>query len=305
MRYLPTIQQIRVFNEVIRCGSIRAAARNIHQSQPALTHALKDLEHHLGATLLIRSNDGVTLTEAGKSFSIRAHLILAEIKKASEEIELITKNSYGRVAFGISSLFGVTILSEVINAFKKEHSKTLITIKEAQLSTLLPGLRDGRLDFALGSLTEDMPLGDFVIEPLFDAPFCIAARKNHPFMHGTSLKELSLAKWIMPETDMGYYHYIRQRLPFNHPGNSNAPVLTDSVVCIMHLLMNEDYLTILARARLNTPEFRPVLSPLPMEENLLPLSHYGLIFPRKSPLTPAARELIDIFKWHCEQYVWG
>ncbi|WP_114340216.1 LysR family transcriptional regulator, partial [Poseidonibacter lekithochrous] len=58
MRYLPKIQQLKVFNEVIRSGSIRAAARKMDQSQPALTRTLKELEHHMGATLLIRSNEG-------------------------------------------------------------------------------------------------------------------------------------------------------------------------------------------------------------------------------------------------------
>ncbi|EBT2497940.1 TPA: LysR substrate-binding domain-containing protein [Salmonella enterica subsp. enterica serovar Eastbourne] len=304
MRHLPKIQQIKMFNEVIRSGSIRAAARSMHLSQPALTHALKDLEHHIGATLLIRSNDGVTLTEAGKLFSIRAHLVLSELEKAAEEIELMAKNSYGHVAFGISSLFGVTVLSSVINDFKRNHSKTLITIKEAQLSTLIPNLRDGRLEFLLGTVTENMPLNDFIVEPLFDAPFCIVARKGHPLSECSTLSELSQAKWVIPETDMGYYNYIRQIIPFNSPNNSNAPVQTDSVVCIINLLMNGDFLTILTRARLNIPPFSSFLSALSVDEDLLPVSHYGLIYPKNRPLTSAANSIIERFKWHCRHYKW-
>lgn len=305
MRYLPKLQQIKVFNEVIRSGSIRAAAREMNQSQPALTRTLKELEHHLGATLLVRSNEGITLTEAGKSFAVRAHLILEELEKAADEIEQINKNTYGRVAFGISSLLGITILDAVIRDFKQTRSKTLINIKEAQLSTLLPSLRDGRLDFALGTLTEEMPLGDFIITPLFDAPFCIAGRKNHPLMHCSSLEELADAKWLIPETDMGYYHYIRQFIPFNHPDNPSAPVLTDSIVCIMKLVTNSDYLTILAQARLSELHFGDVLSALPVGRSSLPIGHYGLIYPRKRPLTQAAFEMVEQFKWHCQQYNWA
>lgn len=303
MRYLPKLQQIKVFNEVIRSGSIRAAAREMNQSQPALTRTLKELEHHLGATLLVRSNEGVTLTEAGKSFAIRAHLILEELEKAAEEIEKINKNTYGRVAFGISSLFGITILDAVIGDFKKCHPKTQINIKEAQLSTLLPSLRDGRLDFALGTLTDEMPLGDFIIEPLFEAPFCIVGRKNHPLANCTSLDELARARWLIPETDMGYYHDIRRFIPFNHPDNASAPIFTDSTVCIMNLVMNSDYLTILAQARLNEPRFGDVLTALPIDF-ALPVGHYGLIYPRKRPLTQAGQAIIEQFKWHCKQHSW-
>ncbi|EDU7996490.1 LysR family transcriptional regulator [Salmonella enterica subsp. diarizonae] len=305
MKYLPKLQQIKVFNEVIRSGSIRAAAKAMNQSQPALTRTLKELEHHIGATLLIRSNEGVTLTDAGKSFAIRSHFILEELDKAIEEIAEINNNTYCHVAFGISSLFGVTILSRVIKNFKQSNPGTLINIKEAQLSTLLPGLRDGRLDFALGSLTDDMPLGDFIITPLFDAPFCVVGRKNHPLINCSSVQELVKARWLLPETDMGYYQHIRQFIPVNSSERHSAPILTDSTVCIMNLVMNSDYLTILAQARLNEPRFGDVLSILPVGQSLLPVSHYGLIYPRKRPLTQAALSMIGQFKWYCQQHNWA
>ncbi|ADO49521.1 LysR substrate-binding domain-containing protein [[Enterobacter] lignolyticus] len=305
MKYLPKLQQIKVFNEVIRCGSIRAAAREMNQSQPALTRALKELENHIGATLLVRSNEGVTLTEVGSAFAVRAHLILEELEKAADEIEQINNNTYGRVAFGISSLFGVTILSSVIKDFKKSHPRTLINIKEAQLSTLLPSLRDGRLDFALGTLTDQMPLGDFRIIPLFDAPFCVVGRKNHPLINCRSMQDLAKASWVIPETDMGYYHYIRQFVPFDYPDGPSSPVLTDSTVCIMNLVINNDYLTILAQARLNEPRFGCVLSALPIGQSSLPMGHYGLIYPRKRPLTQAAQAMVEQLKWYCQQHHWG
>ncbi|WP_068872052.1 LysR substrate-binding domain-containing protein [Edwardsiella tarda] len=304
MRYLPKIQQLKVFNEVIRSGSIRAAARKMDQSQPALTRTLKELEHHMGATLLIRSNEGVTLTDAGKSFAIRAHLILEELEKAAEEVEQITKNSHGHVALGISSLFGITVLNKVLNDFKQGFPATVINVKEAQLSTLLPSLRDGRLDFAIGTLTDEMPLGDFISIPLFDAPFCIVARRGHPLANCRELAALCQAKWVMPETDMGYYHHIRCIIPFDHPDNPHYPILTDSTVCIMNLVMNDDYLTILSRARLREARFGGVLTALPIEQFHLPVGHYGLIYPRKRPLTQAAQALIEQFRWHCQHHDW-
>ncbi|AKM48146.1 DNA-binding transcriptional regulator, LysR family [Edwardsiella anguillarum] len=304
MRYLPKIQQLKVFNEVIRSGSIRAAARKMDQSQPALTRTLKELEHHMGATLLIRSNEGVTLTDAGKSFAIRAHLILEELEKAAEEVEQITKNGHGHVAFGISSLFGITVLNKVLNDFKQGFPATVINVKEAQLSTLLPSLRDGRLDFALGTLTDEMPLGDFISISLFDAPFCIVARKEHPLANCSELEALRQAKWVMPETDMGYYHNIRRIIPFDHPDNPHYPILTDSTVCIMNLVMNGDYLTILSRARLREARFGGVLTALPIGLQFLPVGHYGLIYPRKRPLTQASQALIEQFRWHCQHHDW-
>lgn len=42
---------------------------------------------------------------------------------------------------------------------------------EAQLSSFLPALRDGRLDFAIGTLSNEMQLQDLHVEPLFESEF--------------------------------------------------------------------------------------------------------------------------------------
>lgn len=42
---------------------------------------------------------------------------------------------------------------------------------EAQLSSFLPAIRDGRLDFAIGTLSDEMKLHDLHVEPLFESDF--------------------------------------------------------------------------------------------------------------------------------------
>ena len=56
--------QIRAFLAVREAGSLRAAARRIGISQPAISKALAALERDLGAELFIRTSRGVRMTEA-------------------------------------------------------------------------------------------------------------------------------------------------------------------------------------------------------------------------------------------------
>ncbi|WP_311194110.1 LysR family transcriptional regulator, partial [Escherichia coli] len=58
MKHMPKLQQIKFFNEIVLCGSLRSAARKMNISQPALSRTIKELENVLGCNLLIRTRDG-------------------------------------------------------------------------------------------------------------------------------------------------------------------------------------------------------------------------------------------------------
>ncbi|EOP1327820.1 LysR substrate-binding domain-containing protein [Escherichia coli] len=304
MKYIPKLQQIKFFNEIVLCGSLRAAARKMNISQPALSRSIKELENILGCNLLIRTRDGVILTEAGKIFLVHSRMILEEVETAALEVAKVNIDNTGKVAFGISSLFGVTILNNVLDNFRKKYQKTRVMIREGQLSSLIPFLREGVLDFAMGTLTKDMPVGDFIVVELFNAPFTVVARKHHPLRNCTSIDELVTARWVFPETQMGYYHYISGLIPFGHPDETYAPIFTDSVVCIMNLVLYDDYITVLSRARLQEARFKETLCSIPVRYQL-PVSQYGLIYPRKRLMTTPVQIMIEYFQQEIQRYDWN
>lgn len=302
MRYLPKLQQLRIFNEIVRHGSIHSAAKAMYLSQPALTYSMRELEQTLGTILMIRNHDGVVLTEAGQAFYEYSLYIIHTLERATIDIINIHDKVESTVSFGMSSLLAVTILSPVIKEFKLHNDATKIIIKEAQLSTLLPCLREGMLEFAVGTLSDNMLLNNYKIEPLFEAPFSIVARKNHPLEKCTSFEQLKNAKWLFPETNMGYYNSL-----YNSPlidFNKNKPVFSDSSVCILNMVINDDYLTVLSKARLSQPEFKDILTPLPIKDSL-PCAQYGMIYLRNHPLSLPAKNLIKIIKSHCDNFNWS
>src|SRR5829696_2230220 len=60
------LARLRVLAAVARHGSVTAAARELHYSQPSVSHHLAKLEAETGAQLLQRVGRGVRLTEAGR-----------------------------------------------------------------------------------------------------------------------------------------------------------------------------------------------------------------------------------------------
>ncbi len=75
-RPLPNLRHLGLFLEVVRRGSISAAARAAHLSQPAVTQAIAAVESTLGGELLARGGQGLQPTPAGQAVAVRAERAL-------------------------------------------------------------------------------------------------------------------------------------------------------------------------------------------------------------------------------------
>lgn len=248
MKYLPKVSHLQALRQVARSGSIRSAARELGQSQPALSRTLRELEQTLGTQLLLRSKEGITLTEAGSAFSQRAEWVLEELRRAADEVEQINQVTHGRLTIGFSSLIALTVFPAVAEGFKQALPQMLLTLKEGQLSSLLPGVRSGEIDLAIGSVDPMRPPEGVMIEPLFTAPFCVVARKGHPLANESDLMALRRAKWLLPESPMGYYQQLQNELIHFYRQVAITPLRTDSVITGLNMVLESDYLTIVARA---------------------------------------------------------
>ncbi|BBF44846.1 transcription regulator [Lachnospiraceae bacterium KM106-2] len=82
-------QQIATFLKVADCGSFSKAADSLFISTVSVMKQMNTLEHHVGFLLLKRTNRGVLLTEAGKSFYCDAKKIIQLSDDAIQNASLI------------------------------------------------------------------------------------------------------------------------------------------------------------------------------------------------------------------------
>ena len=63
---LPSLKSLVTFEAVARNLSFKAAAQELHVSQSAVSHQIRNLESFLGTKLFIRKSRSVELTPQGK-----------------------------------------------------------------------------------------------------------------------------------------------------------------------------------------------------------------------------------------------
>ncbi|HKC53351.1 MAG TPA: LysR substrate-binding domain-containing protein, partial [Burkholderiales bacterium] len=188
------LSQIRNFLAVVESGGIRAAARKLGVSQPAITRSVRRLETDLHARLLQRTPTGVVLTKPGRAFLARARAAQTELRKAEEEVDQLGQR-VGSVEFGVSPTSAMMVPEAVIR-FRQQFPQARVRIAEGLPNLLIPLVRDETLDFAICRRAVVKPDSGLAFRPLFRNDFVVVARKGHPLKDARSLAGLAQASWI-------------------------------------------------------------------------------------------------------------
>ncbi|WP_199435179.1 LysR family transcriptional regulator [Qaidamihabitans albus] len=187
------VTRLRVIDAVARHGSVTAAARELHYTQPTVSHHLARLEAETGAQLLQRTGRGIRLTPAGQLLAFRATEILGRIDAADAELSAHVGLSAGRVRLAsFSSVIG-SLIPRAVAALTDKHPGLQIGLTDTQPPEALEMLRTGRIDVAVIFRYDDTdPEPDDVrLHHLLDDPlYLLSTRRGH------SLDSLRDATWI-------------------------------------------------------------------------------------------------------------
>lgn len=289
--------QLKALVQVADAGSIRAAARAMHLSQSALTKALRELEEDVGAELLTRSYRGIDFTPAGRALLVRARLALATLDKAREEVRLLRGGAGARIAVALTPMVAASVLPRVLVEFRRVRPDAELRLEEGLLTNVLPGLVEGRLDFAVALANPgDLPY-EIEFEALAEVAASPAGRVGHPLAHARSWDELRGASWVLNLTEASQGNHLVRWLEAQ-----GIEVPTDTVRCASPTLMIElmrrtDHIGFGPTVLIDDPIFGAGLQRFAVEALPPPMS-LGLLSLRGVPLTVAAKPLAALFARH-------
>lgn len=292
--------QLKALLKVAEEGSIRAAAKALHLSQSALTKALCELEADLGAELLIRSYRGVDFTPAGKALLTRARLALSTLDKARDEIRLLQGGAGMRVSVAITASVASTVLATVMNEFEKELPDVSLRFVEGMLPTVIPGLMEGDLDFAIAVAKPEQLPYEIAFEPLAQISSEPVARAGHPLLDATDWSQMLDARWILSLTAGSSAQQLANWLETEGVIVPQRIVHCDSPFLMIELIRRTDLVGFGPRVFFTDPLSGSGLAGfdgLPR----FPSHSLGLLKLKGSPLTPGAQKLANIFRRHISQ----
>ncbi|GAB2446333.1 LysR family transcriptional regulator [Streptosporangium sandarakinum] len=143
------IVRLRVLAAVARHGSVTAAARELHYSQPSVSHHLARLEAETGAKLVQRVGRGVRLTETGRLLAERAVEIVGRVDSAAAELSAHVGLRAGRVRLAAFPSALGTFVPAAVSLLARRHPGLELRLTETEPPEALRMLRGGHVDAAV------------------------------------------------------------------------------------------------------------------------------------------------------------
>lgn len=278
------LQQLRYFVLVAELKSYHAAAERAARTQPAISLAIRELEHRLGETLFERGNK-TELTPYGRHCYPPAKALLEHYGRVVDQMALAAQKRMGRVAIACVPSFAGQLLPRILDVFASRFPDIQLSVEDDTAYNVRQRVLQQRVDFGVASLWDLDPNLDF--RPLLQDQMGLVCRRDHP---------LALIDRPLEWADLEGHTLITNgtvRLLDGTPAQhvmAGAHFSVSNIISLLATLRAGIGVTALPQLALpaNDPElcFVPLSSPHVERE-------IGLLSPRRQSLSPAAATLRD------------
>lgn len=125
-RTIPPFAALRAFEALARRGTLQAAGAELGISPGAVSHQLKSLEEHLGAKLLLRTQNRLTFTNAGVRFAAELRQILDQLELASLNVSAAREKA--RITISLFQSLAELWMVPLLGAFNRENPHLLVSL---------------------------------------------------------------------------------------------------------------------------------------------------------------------------------
>jgi DNA-binding transcriptional LysR family regulator len=185
------LRQFRYFIHAAKRQNFRRAAEDLRIAQSAMTRQIQILERELGFLLFDRVKRGVRLTAAGQRLLERSQLILGEVDRLKETLQIEAHVPSGPVSLAAPPSIGRLLFNRLAQTFLKSYPKVTLSLLEGWTSNAMGQLRRGELSLAIMSDPPPDPLLEYT--RLFTESIYLVGRPGDPWLKKRSLEVKSLA----------------------------------------------------------------------------------------------------------------
>jgi len=138
-------RRMEIFVAVVEARQLTRAAKVLHLSKSAVSHALTDLEEYLDLQLLNRNNRSWQLTDAGSTYYTECKKILSDVQMMEDKARGDNHSLSGHIRLSAPDTFGSYTLAPVIAKFMDINPNIII---ELNLTERFVDLVEERVDIA-------------------------------------------------------------------------------------------------------------------------------------------------------------
>ena len=129
---LPSMASLRAIEALDRLKTASAVAKELSQTQSAVSRQLQLLEQQLGQDIITRRNNRLELTPKAKEFAETIRTALGMIQSATQDLQF--EDQANTLTLGILPAFGMRWLMPKLGDFSKQHPDITINM----LTRLVP-----------------------------------------------------------------------------------------------------------------------------------------------------------------------
>ncbi|AJY10892.1 LysR family transcriptional regulator [Burkholderia dolosa] len=169
----------RVLDAIYVHGGIGAAARQLHLTQPAVTHALNRLRAHFDDPLFVRQGNRVVPTERTRSIIADVQLHLKGLQRTARDPAAFDPATLELdVAVGIRDVLESIALPRIVAALAAEAPGVRLVSRRVAVRDIERELASGNLDLAIDRRVQTG--ARIATERLLDDALVVAMRRDHP-----------------------------------------------------------------------------------------------------------------------------
>ncbi|OBF16048.1 LysR substrate-binding domain-containing protein [Mycobacterium sp. ACS4331] len=193
------VRRLVVFREVVRTGSLSAAAAALSYTTSAVSQQIAALEREVGVALLVRGPSGARPTPAGRRLLEHTGTILAAIERAERDLASPDSTETLRVASFSSA--AAAILPAALSRLRAAHPGLRPSLVGADPDEGVALLNRGEVDAAM--VTEvpgERPLYVGVVTaPVYDDEFYVVLPRRHRLaaLNEVALADLADEEWVV------------------------------------------------------------------------------------------------------------
>jgi aminoethylphosphonate catabolism LysR family transcriptional regulator len=146
------LTQLRVFDTVMRTGSVTSAANRLHVTQPAVTNHIKALEEHYDVSLFRRQGRNLRATRLGHELAEISGRLFALEEQAGNLLEATHKLEHGAIRIASD---GPYLMIPIVKAFRQRFPGVRVEIEITNTEAVQAMLVAERCDVTIQGQREE------------------------------------------------------------------------------------------------------------------------------------------------------